>query len=160
VENDPEGKRIPRGYLKVAQLRHDGDWQPAPNAVRNLLADLRKKAQLDVALQTKPIYASDPDLMDFRFLYMHGRGNFNFSPEPIKNLRTDLETGCTLFADACCGKKAFDAAFRNLVGLLFPDKKFEMIPTADELYGDDLNGTAIRSVRCRTEAGGAGNAYR
>jgi hypothetical protein len=157
VQDDPEGKQIPRGYLKVAQLRHEGDWQPAPNAMRNLLANLRKQAQLDVALQTKPIYASDPDLMDFKFLYMHGRGNFNFSPEAVKNLRTDLEYGGLLFADACCGKKAFDQSFRDLMAKVFPDKKLELIPINDELYSQELNGTPIRTVRCRTEAaGGAG----
>jgi hypothetical protein len=157
VQADQEGKQIPRGFLKVAQLRHEGDWQPAPNAMRNLMDHLRKRAKLDVALQTKPIYASDPDLMDFRFLYMHGRGNFTMSPEAIKNLRTDLETGGMLFADACCGKKAFDTAFRDMVGRLFPDKKLELIPATDDLYSQDLNGVAIRTVRCRTEAaGGAG----
>jgi hypothetical protein len=157
VQDDPSGKEIPRGYLKVAQLRHAGDWQPAPHAMRNLMDHLRKRARLDVALQTKPIYATDPDLLDFRFLYMHGRGSFTLSPEAIKNLRLDLETGGLLFADACCGKKAFDASFRELAAQLFPDKKLELIPVTDEFYGQDVNGTAIRSVKCRTEAaGGAG----
>src|SRR5207245_8045596 len=89
---DPEGKQIRRGYLKVAQLRHDGDWQPAPNAMRNLMADLRKTASLDVALETKAITAVDPDLPDFKFLYMHGRSAFQISPEGAKNVRATLET--------------------------------------------------------------------
>jgi hypothetical protein len=157
IRDDPEGQTIPRGYLKVAQLRHEGDWQPAPNAMRNLMDSLRKRAKLDVTLQTKPIYATDPDLTDYRFLYMHGRGNFTLSPEGLKNLRTDLETGGMLFADACCGKKAFDTSFRDLVSRLFPDKKLVMIPITDDLYSQDSNGNPIRTVRCRTEAaGGAG----
>jgi hypothetical protein len=151
IPNDPEGKQIPRGYLKVAQLRHGGDWQPAPNAMRNLMNHVHKTAQIDVAMQTKPIYATDPDLMNFKFLYMHGRGNFTLTPEAVRNLRMDLETGGLLFADACCGKKAFDASFRDLVGQLFPDKKLEPVPLSDDLYSQDLNGTAIRTVRCRTE---------
>jgi hypothetical protein len=160
-KDDPEGKQIRRGYLRAAQLRHEGDWQPAPNAMRNLLAHLRDRAQLDVTLQTKAIYPQDPDLMDFRFLYMHGRGNFVFSSsKAIENLRTDLETGGLLFADACCGKAAFDASFRELVARLFPDKKLEPIPLGDDLYSKELNGAAITTVRCRTElpAEGAGPA--
>src|SRR5205823_6902108 len=123
IRDDPDGKQIPRGFLKVAQLRHDGDWHPAPNAMRNLMDHLRKAAQLDVALQTKPITANDPDLVDYKFLYMHGRASFALAPEAVKNLRTHLEMGGLLFADACCSKQAFDTAFRDLVGRLFPDKK-------------------------------------
>ena len=152
---DPEGKQIPRGFLKVAQLRHDGDWQPAPNAMRRLMDHLRKTKGLDVDLQTKPIYGNDPNLADFKFLYMHGRGHFSFTPEAAKNIRTDLETGGLLFADACCGKKAFDTAFRQWMTQLFPDKKLEVIPTGDDLYSEEISGAAIRAVRCRTESTGA-----
>ncbi len=154
VQDDPEGKEIPRGFLKVAQLRHDGDWHPAPNAMRNLMDHLRKSAQLDVTLQAKEIYANDPDLVDFKFLYMHGRANFTFAPEAIKNLRLQLEMGGLLFADACCGQKAFDTSFRDLVGQLFPERKLEPIPLTDDLYSKELNASTITTVRCRTTVPG------
>jgi hypothetical protein len=154
IQDDPEGKQIPRGFLKVAQLRHNGDWHPAPNAMRNLMDHLRRTDQLDVALQTKAISAEDPDLVDYKFLYMHGRANFELTPQAVKNLRTQLEMGGLLFADACCGKRPFDTAFRDLVGRLFPDKKLEPIPLTDDLYSKDLNGTAITTVRCRTSVPG------
>ena len=99
IQDDPEGKQIPRGFLKVAQLRHNGDWHPAPNAMRNLMDHLRKTAQLDVALQTKAISADDPDLVDYKFLYMHGRANFAFTPEAIRNLRTRRSRW-----EACCSR--------------------------------------------------------
>jgi hypothetical protein len=152
VKDDPQGKQIPRGYLKVGQLRHDGDWQPAPNAMRNLMDHMRKQAGLDVALQTQPVRSTDETLADYRFLYMHGRGTFSLPPEGIQNLRLDLATGGLLFADACCGKPAFDSSFRALCSQLFPDKKLEPIPISDDLYSVDLNGRAIQKVRCRTEA--------
>lgn len=154
LRTDADGKQIPRGFLKVAQLRHDGDWQPAPRAMPNLMSYLRDKARLDVALQTETLRPRDPDLFDFKFLYMHGRAAFTLGNEDVQNLRMDLETGGLLFADACCGKPAFDTAFRALVARLFPDKKLEPIPPHDELYSTELNGTALTSVRCRMEAGG------
>jgi hypothetical protein len=157
VANDPLGKEFHRGYLKVAQLRHEGDWQPAPNAMRNLMAELRKTAHMNVSLQTEAVTAADPNLVDFKFLYMHGRGDFTIAPGGIKNLRTLLETGGTLFADACCGKKAFDAAFRKLVEQVYPEGKLEPIPVNDPLYGKDVNGKPITTVRCRTELAGNGN---
>ena len=41
IRDDPEQRRIPRGYLKVVQLRHEGDWQPAPRAMRNLMDEIQ-----------------------------------------------------------------------------------------------------------------------
>lgn len=163
VKLEPEGKLIPRGYLKVAQLRHDGDWQPAPKAMQTLMSNLREKAKLDVALQTEPMRPNHPDLVDFKFLYMHGRAAFSFSPEEIKNLRMNLETGGLILADACCGKPAFDSAFREFAKQLFPDKRLEPVPLTDELYSKELNGTALTTVRCRTEVGagtGKGGEFR
>lgn len=157
LNHKDDQKKIPRGYLKVAQIRHEGDWQPAPHAMRNLMAHLRDKPRLQVALQTEPLRLSHPDLPDFKFLYMHGRNAFNFADDEIVNLRADLQTGGLLLADACCGKKAFDTAFRVFAEKLFPDKKLEPIPLADELFSKELNGEAINSVRCRREkADGAG----
>jgi hypothetical protein len=123
--------------------------------MRNLMDHMRKQAGLDVALQTQPVRATDENLSDYRFLYMHGRGTFSLSPEGIQNLRLDLATGGLLLADACCGKPAFDSSFRALCSQLFPDKKLEPIPQGDDLYSVDLNGRAITKVRCRTEAGTA-----
>ena len=151
VAKDPRDRVGQRGYLKVAQLRHGGDWQPAPNAMRNLMADLRKSARMNVSLQTEALTATDPNLVDFKFLYMHGRADFGISPQGIKNIRTTLETGGTILADACCGKKAFDGAFRRFVEQVYPEGKLEPIPIDDPLFGKNVNGTAITTVRCRTE---------
>jgi hypothetical protein len=157
VKDDPKAQNIPRGFLKVAQLRHDGDWQPAPKAMRNLMANLHEKTQLLVTLKTEAIHPSQRDLLEYRFLYMHGRNQFAFASGGVNanevpalaNLKADLQTGGLLFADACCGRKAFDASFRELMTQLFPDKKLERIPLDDVLFGKELNGEAITKVRCR-----------
>lgn len=155
VKEDP--KQIPRGFLKVGQIRHGQDWQPAPKAMRNLMEHLRAKGGLDVSLQTEALRLSDADnLADFKFLYMHGRTDFRVSDDDVLNLRASLQTGGLLLADACCGKKPFDRAFRTLMEKVFPDQKLERIPLTDDLFSKDLNGEAIKSVRCRVEGvGGA-----
>jgi hypothetical protein len=166
VRDEQAGRVIPRGYLKVAQLRHDGDWQPAPRAMRNLMQHLQEQTRLLVALKTEPVHPSQAAVLDFKFLYMHGRNAFSYGADSpaLANLRADLQTGGLLFADACCGKKAFDGAFREFVKQLFPDKKLEPIPVDDVLYSEELNGKgrAITSVRRRPElpGGGAEAAYR
>jgi Domain of unknown function (DUF4159) len=90
-------------------------------------------------------------VLDYRFLYMHGRNAFTEKKEDLKKLRFNLKTGGTLLADACCGSKAFDESFRKFVEALFGDDKLKLepIPPGDELFGKELNGEAIRTVRCR-----------
>jgi hypothetical protein len=147
-------RKPPRGYLKVAQLRHEGDWQPAPKAMRNLMLFLRERAKLDVSLQKEEVRPGDPDFFNFRLTYMHGRGVFSYTPDEIAAVRANLMTGGTLFADACCGREAFDRSFRALADKLIPGAKLEPIPLNDELYSRANAGEAIAQVRRRLQAGG------
>ncbi len=149
---DPKDVRTaPRSYLKVAQLRHEGDWEPAPRAMRNLMFHLREQESLDVSLEKEVLPFTHPDVFNFKLLYMHGRNQFVSDENELTILRTNLSTGATLLADACCGKAAFDQAFRTFVKQLFPDKQLERIPLDDPLFGAELNGKAIRTVMCRRE---------
>jgi len=59
---------------------------------------------------------------------MAGHFSFELSSGEIEALRRHIERGGFLFAEACCGRKAFDASFRQLVGKLFTDKPLERLP--------------------------------
>jgi len=150
-----EREVIPRGALRVAQLKHGGDWHPAPRAMANLMTHVSKLAGVEVAIKTAEMDITNPSLVDFKFLYMHGRNDFRFEPKELDNLRFNLETGGLLFADACCGKERFDAAFRKFIGDLFPKEKLTRIPLSDELFSKELSGEALteQTVRCRQERG-------
>jgi hypothetical protein len=153
-KDDQLEKRIPRGYLKVGQVRHGGDWQAARQAMPNLMTEMRKLG-LDVALQTEEIQLASPGSASFKFLYMHGRREFELSDKEKERLKFNLETGGVLLADACCGykkSKGFDQAFRKLVKELWPDQPLEAIPLNDDLFGAELNGEAIKEVHCRHES--------
>jgi hypothetical protein len=149
-------RTIPRGFLKAAQLKHGGDWQPAPRAMRNLLSHLHKLAGLDVALKTEALPVYYDNLADFRFLYLHGRGDFRYADDQLTKLRFNLKTGGLLLADACCGSPAFDQAFRRFARQLFPEHKLVQVPLTDPLFGKDLNGVALtaQNIRCRRERNG------
>jgi hypothetical protein len=150
ILSDEPKKKPQRGYLQVGQLRHEGDWQPAPKAMRNLMLEARKVG-LDVVLKTQPVYPSDEAVLDYRFLYMHGRNKFTAKKEDLKDLRFTLQNGGLLLADACCGGLQFDASFRAFMTELFGKQgKLEPIPVTDELFSADVNGEAIRTVRRRT----------
>lgn len=148
-------RRIPRGFLKVAQLKYGDDWKPAPNAMRNLTAYLADKPRLDVAVEKDPVLPGSPKVLEYKFLYMHGRRSFEIGEAGLGNLRSNLQTGGLLLADACCGKKEFDASFRAFIKKLFPNEGLARIPPEDDLFSRDINEEALASVRCRRERGAA-----
>lgn len=152
---DERAERVAsRGFLQAAQLRHEGDWQPAPRAIRNLMKHLREKAKLDVAIRPEELTFTHPDLFKYKFLYMHGRGQFAANEAGLENLRANLGTGGLLLADACCGSPAFDAAFRDFAKKLFPDNPLVAIPPTDPLFSAAVAGSPITSVKVRTGPGG------
>jgi len=148
-----EDRKIPRGFMKVAQLKYGDDWKPAPNAMRNLTAFLADKPRLDVAVEKDPVMPGSPNLYEYRFLYMHGRRSFEIGETGLENLRGTLQIGGLLFADACCGKTEFDTTFRAFIKKLFPNEKLERIPLSDDLYSKEINDVALTNVRCRRERG-------
>jgi hypothetical protein len=144
---------IRRSYLQAAQINYGGrDWQPAPKAMRNLMDHVRKEYGIDVILQTRAIQPTDPNLPDYKFVYMHGRREFTIPEEGRKRLRDHLETGGLLLADACCGDEKFDKSFRALMQQMFPDRKLEPIKLDDPLFSERV-GRRITTVHCRTQRG-------
>ena len=146
-----EEKVISRQMLRIGQIRHDGDWNPAPQAMRNLSTYLRDKYRLDIALSKDEVKPGDLNIMQHKFLYMHGRREMTFDDDEIKNIRMNLRTGGTLLADACCGSHEFDKGFRTFMEKLYPKNKLEPIPQDDYLFSERLTGSAITTVKCRRD---------
>jgi hypothetical protein len=156
VAKDNEQQKVERGYLRVGQLRYGEDWKPAPAAMPNLMREMRDKWGLDVQLKTEEVWATGKGVADYKFLYMHGRKSFTLPKDQLGELRWNLEHGGLLFADACCGSDAFNKSFREFITALWPDQKYKLepIPLKDPLFGKELNGEAITTVRCRRDNGG------
>jgi RNA polymerase sigma factor (sigma-70 family) len=125
-----------RGALRVAKLKHAGDWNLAPQAIPNLMDALQKPPfSSNVIVSQKELLPRDPNLIYYPLVYLHGRGALSFPKEDFDALRRHLRPGGgTLFVDAACGDPAFDASFRRFVAALLPGHKLEPIPRDDELY--------------------------
>ena len=54
---------------------------------------------------------------------MHGRNTFEFSADERKQLRTYIERGGMLFADAICSQQEFADCLPHEMELIFPDMK-------------------------------------
>ncbi|MHC5538711.1 DUF4159 domain-containing protein [Singulisphaera rosea] len=143
-----------RGAMHIAKLRHAGDWNVAPLAIPNLTTSLRDRLGFDVVINHKELPPRDPNLSRYPLIYVHGRANFQLSPEDRDWLRKHLEPGGgTLFADAACGSPAFDNAFRRVVAEMLPKHPLVPIPPEDDLYTDKI-GYDLSKVRYTRAAGG------
>lgn len=118
-----------RGAVQVGQVMHNGDWRPNPKAVVHLADYLHDKLAVDVVPAFAPIDLTDADrLARHPVLYMTGHYSFELKPEEVAALRRHLERGGFLVANACCGREAFDVAFRELAAELFPQRSLERLP--------------------------------
>lgn len=143
-----------RGALQIAKLRHAGGWNVAPLSIPNLTTILRERVGYDVVINHRDLLPSDPNLINFPLVYVHGNAAFNMSDSDIEALRAHLDPGGgTFFADAACGSPAFDTAFRRFVEALLPGKELEVIPSDDDLYTTRV-GFDLSDVQYTKAAGG------
>jgi len=141
----PADEPPPRGALRIGQVQHNGDWQPRPFALPALLEQLPKAQGVSVWSRPVPIRLAEADLGEFPVLYMVGHYSFTLAPEEREALKAYLDRGGFLFAEACCGREAFDQAFRALMADLFPDSPLEELPADHPIYSGTV-GTKIDRV--------------
>jgi hypothetical protein len=142
-----------RGALRIAKLRHAGEWNIAPLAIPNLTATLRDKLKFDVVLSQKELFPSDPNLVHYPLLYIHGRATLSFSDEDRVKLRRHLDPGGgMIFADAACGSPAFDGAFRKFAAELFPNNPWCRSPATTRSTPPGRTTTSTTSSTARRPA--------
>lgn len=138
-----------RGRLAIASLRHPGGCTAAPRALRNLLEALHEQLKLRVPSDPVELSLSDPALFDYHLLFMHGRNAFRLTPAERDQLRTFLERGGTLFANAICGSQAFADSFRQEMALVFPKKPLKRVPANDPIWTPSFGGFDLKMVSRR-----------
>jgi len=122
-----------RDDFVFAQLVHEGDWDPDPSAVHNLLKFARDNSTLEVKFRRENVRLDDARTAGYPLLYMTGHREFHWSDEQAARLRGYLTAGGLLLADACCGRISFDASFRRQIAKVFPQQKLQRIPADHQL---------------------------
>ena len=145
VRTEPLDTPITPSALRIAQIIHNGDWYPDPRAMPNLAAFLREHADVDIVRQTLPVRPTDTLLSKHPIAFMSGHFSFKLTDADVAALRTYLHRGGFLFADACCGRKAFDVSFREMVRQLYPDQPMEELPPTHPILSGEL-GFDLRRV--------------
>ncbi|MDD4889749.1 MAG: DUF4159 domain-containing protein [Phycisphaerae bacterium] len=140
-KNDASGRPgdIVRGALQIGALAHGLnplENMPDPNAWPKFAEYLRDEAKIDVVTKLQVIDPKDVELLNHPIMFMTGHNGFKYSEEQIKGIRTWLDRGGFLYANACCGRDTaiyslpgdpkltndFGTSFREMVAELYKDK--------------------------------------
>jgi hypothetical protein len=149
---------VERARLYIAKLRHGGGWNVAPAALPNLQRALNQEVGLRVSTDLKDVAITDSKLFDHTLVFMHGRHEFRLSDAERKQLRTFLERGGTILADAVCASPAFDRALRSEIAAIFPETSLARIPADHPLFAPKYGGFDLQSVTRRDPQRGDGRA--
>lgn len=112
----------------IAQVVYDGEWKTRHAGMSVLLQTFNNKTEIPVKLELKELKLSDPRIFDIPLLYITGHENFKLDKVEMVKLRQYLMNGGFLFAEACCGRKGFDLAFRQAMTVLLPEYQMSEIP--------------------------------
>ena len=123
-----------RDDFVFAQLMHEGDWDPDPSAVHSLLKHARDNSTLEVKFRRENVKLKDPKTATYPLLYMTGHHEFHWDQDEVGRLQRYLKAGGMLLADACCGRMAFDTAFRREIRKALPEHKLEKLPLEHPIY--------------------------
>jgi len=124
-----------RDQLVIAQVVHDGDWDTQPSSLASLLKHLAENTTVEVQFKKADVDLRRVDAFAHPILYMTGHKAFHLAEEEVTNLRRYLSAGGVLLANACCGRKGFDTAFRREIKRVLPEKPLARIPLEHPVYG-------------------------
>ncbi|MBX6312883.1 MAG: DUF4159 domain-containing protein, partial [Isosphaeraceae bacterium] len=109
------------------------DWNNDRDDVRNLVEFVARDWGHLLTWQTvDPDAASLEELLQAPILFVNGHEAPIFTGEAKKRLREFIEQGGFLFAEACCGRAAFDQGFRSLLKEVFPEPEYELHRLAND----------------------------
>ena len=123
-----------REELIFPQVVHAGDWDPSPTAPMNLLKFLAKQTTMEVQFKRVAVDLRQTDAFNYPFLYMTGHEDFVLNDDEVRVLKSYLANGGVLIADACCGRAAFDAAFRRELKKVISDGELKPLPLDHPIY--------------------------
>ena len=137
--------------FRVAQLKHEGEWDPDPAGLSTLLDTISGATNMKISFDRKEIKLTDAGLGSFPFLYVTGHKDFKLSDEEVSILRRYLESGGFLLGDACCGRPSFDAAFRREMKRVLPQQTLSLLPADHRIYSWPTRITAVQYTPAATQ---------
>jgi Domain of unknown function (DUF4159) len=108
------------------------DWMNDLDDVRNLVKTVSCDWKQPLNWQIADLNDVQAVLNAVPIMFLNG----HFAPELTEGekmaLRTYVEKGGFILAEACCGRAEFDKGFREIVSQIVPDPASKLLPIADE----------------------------
>jgi len=120
--------------MRLAQIEYDGEWKTRHAGLSLLLHQFNLKTEIPVKFDRIEMRLTDPRLFDCPIVYMTGHEDFRLKEDEVAALREYLKRGGLLFAEACCGRKGFDAAFQREMRRVLPGVPLLPIPSHHPLF--------------------------
>jgi hypothetical protein len=119
--------------MSMVQVVYDGVWKTR-HAGCSVLHTFNTRTDIPVSFELEGRRLSSKTIFDAPLLYLTGHEHFTLKQSEAANLRRYLMNGGFLFAEACCGRKGFDLAFRQLMRTVLPGRPLEPIPAESVIY--------------------------
>jgi hypothetical protein len=140
---DAEETKPARGRAKIGWVRYRGKWQTT-RAFDGLVRHLASIVRIDLDEKPEEVSLDSKNLWRYPILYLSGHGPVSLSAAEREGLVRYVAGGGTVWADRCCGKRAFDKTLRAELARAFPDAKLARLPESHPLFEV---GHVIESVR-------------
>ena len=123
-----------RAALHLGLLRHQGDWNPDPNSIYQLIRLAALRTSVPVAYELKSVDARIEQLADTPVIIMTGMDEPKLTSQETDALRGHLRAGGFLFINNTSGYAKFDREIRAMIRELLPDHDLEEVPPGHDLY--------------------------
>lgn len=120
-----------RRPVVIAKLRRepDDDWNRHRNDLAHLTRDVEKRWKRNLSWQViQGSAATVEDLLETPVLYINGRDSLKLSRQQKDALRSYVDQGGFIFAEACCDGTGFDEDFRALIAEILPESPMRLLP--------------------------------
>lgn len=119
----------------AASVKQEGEvWNERPRDLANLTKWAGRATEGFYNWQTVSLSASADDLHDAPILYVTGRDAVHFTDAEQLTLRSFVEQGGMILANADCGRDAFVSSMKQLGLSLFPKYEFRELPKDHVIY--------------------------
>lgn len=120
--------------VAIVQVMYDGVWKTRHVGLSVLLHTFNQQTEVPVKLKVRELSLANREIFNAPLLYLAGHEHFTLSKEEIVKLREYLENGGFLMAEACCGRKGFDLAFRQMIKQVLPTHSLQILPANSTIY--------------------------
>ncbi|MCL2645943.1 MAG: DUF4159 domain-containing protein [Phycisphaerales bacterium] len=137
--------------LSLARVDYAGNADPEPGAWARMAKVA--KASLQIDLKVEKVKFADLDVKKYPLAHLTGTGTMTFTDEDAAALKTYLNAGGILFADAAGGNVEFAESCKALIKKVYPDGELSLLPPDHPIYMGPANGagggTKINEIDAR-----------